>query len=207
MLRPLGMTQKLLWFPFASILLFRYTHEIEQTLFASPVTTSGLALSQIGTATNFVKAEISSVPTSQETGYVSATEPNQLMLRGETVAVYCENHKEHSDTLCGQSVPHRNHVSLPYRAHSVKGNARCLLWEPYRTHGYTLWAVRTAQEKTYLRYIAQTINAVGETIAVYCENRTELTEALCGQSVPHRKQDISATKPKRLMLFGKRVAV
>jgi hypothetical protein len=25
------------------------------------------------------------------------------MLFGETVAVYCENHKEHSDTLCGQS--------------------------------------------------------------------------------------------------------
>jgi hypothetical protein len=32
--------------------------------------------------------------TSQETHYVSATEPNRLMLFGETVAVYCENHKE-----------------------------------------------------------------------------------------------------------------
>jgi hypothetical protein len=36
-----------------------------------------------------------SVRTSQETHYVSATKPNQLMLFGETVAVYCENHKEH----------------------------------------------------------------------------------------------------------------
>jgi hypothetical protein len=26
------------------------------------------------------------------------------MLFGETVAVYCENHTEHTDTLCGQSV-------------------------------------------------------------------------------------------------------
>jgi hypothetical protein len=31
------------------------------------------------------------VRTSQETHYISATEPNRLMLCGETVAVYCEN--------------------------------------------------------------------------------------------------------------------
>jgi hypothetical protein len=38
------------------------------------------------------------VRTSQETHYVSATEPNRLMLFRETVAVYCENHTEHTDT-------------------------------------------------------------------------------------------------------------
>jgi hypothetical protein len=43
------------------------------------------------------------VRTSQETHYVSATEPNLLMLFRETVAVYCENHMEHTDTLCGQN--------------------------------------------------------------------------------------------------------
>jgi hypothetical protein len=32
-----------------------------------------------------------SVRTSQETHYVSATKPNRLMLFRETVAVYCEN--------------------------------------------------------------------------------------------------------------------
>jgi hypothetical protein len=48
------------------------------------------------------------------------------MLFGETVAVYCENHAEHTNTLCGQngefwcvkaggtysnlSVPHRKHI-------------------------------------------------------------------------------------------------
>jgi hypothetical protein len=26
------------------------------------------------------------------------------MLFGETVAVYCENHTEHTDTLCGENV-------------------------------------------------------------------------------------------------------
>jgi hypothetical protein len=44
-----------------------------------------------------------SVRTSQETHYVSVTEPNKLMLFRETVAVYCENHTEHINTLCGQN--------------------------------------------------------------------------------------------------------
>jgi hypothetical protein len=39
------------------------------------------------------------VRTSQETRYVSATEPNRLKLFGETVTVYCENHTEHTDTV------------------------------------------------------------------------------------------------------------
>jgi translation initiation factor IF-1 len=38
-----------------------------------------------------------------ETHYVSTTKPNRLMLFGETVTVYCENHTEHTDTLCGQN--------------------------------------------------------------------------------------------------------
>jgi hypothetical protein len=43
------------------------------------------------------------VRTSQETHYISAAKPNRLMLFGETVAVYCENHTEHTDTLCAQN--------------------------------------------------------------------------------------------------------
>jgi predicted Zn-dependent protease with MMP-like domain len=42
---------------------------------------------------------MNSVRTSQETRYVSATKPNRLMLFRETVAVYCENHTEHTDTV------------------------------------------------------------------------------------------------------------
>jgi hypothetical protein len=30
--------------------------------------------------------------------------PNWLMLFGETVTIYCENHTEHTHTLCGQNV-------------------------------------------------------------------------------------------------------
>jgi hypothetical protein len=51
---------------------------------------------------------INSVRTSQETHYVTATKPNRLMLFGETVAVYCENHTEHTDVYT-QFVPHRKH--------------------------------------------------------------------------------------------------
>jgi hypothetical protein len=57
------------------------------------------------------------VRTSQETHYISATEPNRLMLFGETVAVYCENHPEHKYILwtkckfffkaCGTNSDHR----------------------------------------------------------------------------------------------------
>jgi hypothetical protein len=43
------------------------------------------------------------VRTSQETHYVSAKKPNRLMLFRETVAVYCENHTNHTCTLCGQN--------------------------------------------------------------------------------------------------------
>jgi hypothetical protein len=72
------------------------------------------------------------VRTSQETHYVSATEPNRLMLFGETVAVYCENHTEHTDT------------------------------------------VRTSQETQYFSATEPNrLMLFRETVAVYCENHTE----------------------------------
>jgi hypothetical protein len=55
--------------------------------------------------------------TSQETHYVSATEPNQLMLFGETVAVYCENHVEHTDTVrTSQETPRVRYRVQPVNA-------------------------------------------------------------------------------------------
>jgi hypothetical protein len=44
------------------------------------------------------------VHTSQETHHVSAIETNRFMLFGETVAVYCQNHAEYTDTLRRQNV-------------------------------------------------------------------------------------------------------
>jgi hypothetical protein len=41
------------------------------------------------------------------------------MLFGETVAVYCENHTEHTDALRGQNVEcvsHRKHITSPLQS-------------------------------------------------------------------------------------------
>jgi hypothetical protein len=54
----------------------------------------------------FLLIYINPVRTSQETHHVSATKPNRLMLFRETVAVYCENHTENTNTLCGQCKIH-----------------------------------------------------------------------------------------------------
>jgi hypothetical protein len=40
------------------------------------------------------------VRTSQETHYVSITTTNRLMLFGEIISVYCENHTGHINILC-----------------------------------------------------------------------------------------------------------
>jgi hypothetical protein len=64
---------------------------------------------------------------------VCITKPNRLMLFRETVAVCCENHTEHTDTLCGQNaefVLTGNTLRLHYKAQPVNavwGNSRCLL--------------------------------------------------------------------------------
>jgi hypothetical protein len=50
----------------------------------------------------------------------------------------------------------------------------------------------------------------GETVAVYCENRTERSDTLCRHNVefvPYRKHITSLIKARRLMLFGETVAV
>jgi hypothetical protein len=72
--------------------------------------------------------------------YVSATKPNRLILFRETVAVYCANHTEHTNTLCGQNVQFYNMYTLSsylkgntcirYKTQPVNavwGNSRCLL--------------------------------------------------------------------------------
>jgi hypothetical protein len=45
---------------------------------------------------------INLVRTSRETHYITTTKPNRLMVFGETVAVYCENHMEHTDNSGGR---------------------------------------------------------------------------------------------------------
>jgi hypothetical protein len=47
-----------------------------------------------------VSAAVMRNPTSQETHSVSITKPNRLMLIREIIAVCCENHTGHINTLC-----------------------------------------------------------------------------------------------------------
>jgi hypothetical protein len=65
-------------------------------------------LNMLGLIAYYLAPEIlpiykNSVRNSQETHYVSATKPNRLILFRETVAVYCGNHTEHINTLCGDN--------------------------------------------------------------------------------------------------------
>jgi hypothetical protein len=103
------------------------------------------------------------VCTSQETHYVSTTKPNRLMLFGETVAVYCENHTDHTDTLCVQ-------------------NAEFWYVNPVRTSKETHYVSTTKPNRLML---------FGERAAVYCENHMCVGRmqsfGMLTQSVPQRK--------------------
>jgi translation initiation factor IF-1 len=72
------------------------------------------------------------------------------MLFRETVAVYCENHTEHTDTLCGS-------------VGRIYSNSVCTSEETY-------YVSATKPNRLML---------FRETVAVYCENRTEHTNAIC----------------------------
>jgi hypothetical protein len=63
------------------------------------------------------------VRTSQETHYVSITKPNRLMLFREIIVVYCENHMEHINTLCGQNAEFTT-SSLSYCPHQKGERAK-----------------------------------------------------------------------------------
>jgi hypothetical protein len=73
------------------------------------------------------------------------------MLFREIVAVYCENHTKHINTLCGHfSLYLTGNTLLPsHRAQPVNavwGNSRCRMWEPYGTRKYLHFTKLHAQE-------------------------------------------------------------
>jgi hypothetical protein len=47
----------------------------------------------------------------------------------------------------------------------------------------------------------------GETVAVFCENRTDHTDTLWAVRTSHETHHVSATEPNRLMWYGETVAV
>jgi hypothetical protein len=69
------------------------------------------------------------------------------MLFGETGAVYYE---KPTNTLWGQNAVYINSVRTSQETHYISATkpnrlmlfgvkGRCLLWEPYETHKYTVW--------------------------------------------------------------------
>jgi hypothetical protein len=97
-----------------------------------------------------------------------------------------------------------NTLRLRYRdqpINAVWGKIRCLLWESYGTHIYRPYLTGNA---LHLRYKAKLLNAVWETVAVYCENHTELINPVRTSQEIHYE---SATQTKRLTQFRRTVAV
>jgi hypothetical protein len=77
------------------------------------------------------------------------------MLFRETVAVYCENHTEHTNTLCGQNVQFCNvYKSSPY----LTGNTLRHRYKPNR------------------------LMLFRETLVICCEYHAEHTNTLCGEN-------------------------
>jgi hypothetical protein len=105
------------------------------------------------------------------------------MLCGETVAVCCDNRTEHSDTLCGESVPRRKHTvwgvltsqgihtlcwqSIPHRELKI----HCGHSAPHREHTDTLWSVRTSQGTH--RYTVVSPYLTGNT-QIHCVGRMQM---------------------------------
>jgi thioredoxin-related protein len=96
--------------------------------------------------TEFLLIYKNSVRTSQETQYVSATELNRLMLFGETVAVYCEDHTKHTDTVRTPQETHYVSATEPNRL-MLFGETVAVYCENHTKHTDT---VRTPQETHYV---------------------------------------------------------
>jgi hypothetical protein len=145
------------------------------------------------------------VCTSQETQYVSTTKPNRLMLSGETVAVYCGNHTEHTDTRCGQNVeiiPHRKHITTPLLIQTGQSCLGALSLFILRSIRNTQIHCVCRMQRLYLtgntirlQYKFKPVNVFWERVAVYCENHTEHTDKLCMQDVELLPQGKNITSP------------
>jgi hypothetical protein len=106
--------------------------------------------------------------------------PNRLRLFRETVAVYCENHTEHIDTVRTSLETHYVSATETNRL-MVFRETVSVYCENHTEHTNT---VRTSQETHYVSATeTNRLMLFREIVAVYCENHTN-TQI---QSVPHRK--------------------
>jgi hypothetical protein len=112
---------------------------------------------------------------SQETYYVSATDPNRLMLFNETVAVYCENHTEHTDTFRTSQETHYVSATDPNRLMLFKETV-AVYCENHTEHTDTF---RTLQETHYVSATdPNRLMLFRKAVAVYSKNHADRITAL-----------------------------
>jgi hypothetical protein len=95
-----------------------------------------------GTHTLFQIIYKNAVRTSQETYYGSATKPNKLTLYRETAAVYCENHTEQTNRICGKNADIYNvKAGGTHSGHcDLKNHFSACIWEPQYLSQYSYGA-------------------------------------------------------------------
>jgi hypothetical protein len=94
------------------------------------------------------------------------------MLFGETVAVYCEIHTEHTETLCGYT-------------------------NPVRTSQETHYVSTTKTNRLML--FGETVTVYSENLTEHTDTLCGYTNSVRTSQETHY---VSTTKPNRLMLFG-----
>jgi hypothetical protein len=108
------------------------------------------------------------------------------MLCGETVAVWCENRTEHTDTLWAVRTSQETHhvsVTEPNQLMLCGKQSLFAVRTVRNTQIHCVGSLYLTGNTSSLHYRAQPVNAVWETVAVCCENRTEHTDTLRGQNV------------------------
>jgi hypothetical protein len=104
------------------------------------------------------------------------------MLFGETVAVCCENHTEHIDTVRTSQETHSISATEPNRL-MLFGKTVAVCCENHTEHTDT---VRTSQETHYVSATEPNrLMLFGETVAVCCENHTEHTDTVRTSQEPY----------------------
>jgi hypothetical protein len=93
---------------------------------------------------------MNSVRTSQETHYVSATKSNRLMLFGETVAVYFQNHTEHTDIYNSVRTSQETHYVSATKSNRLMlfGETVAVYFENHTEHTHTYTYIYTRIYKT-----------------------------------------------------------
>jgi hypothetical protein len=114
------------------------------------------------------------VRTSQKTHFVSATEPNRLMLFGETVAAYFEDHTEHKYTAWTVRNSQEN-ITFPLRKILAVNTDSFVIRSLFTMRITRNTQIRCGQPVPHRKHHGSAtepnrLMLFGKTVAVYCED-------------------------------------